>query len=150
VASIVNCKLGGVSVQGNILVPPIPLPPPFPHPCPVPPPLPSLPPPPFFFFLLFLLFFLSLFLLFFLFLLFLLLPSPLPPLSWFFKTGFLCVALSVLELTCRSGWSQTQRSACLCLPTAEIKTINTTTTAWLIFNFLKIVFMCMNVLSSCM
>jgi hypothetical protein len=33
----------------------------------------------------------------------------------FFETGFLCIALAVLEL-CR-----TQKSACLCLPSAEIK-----------------------------
>jgi hypothetical protein len=30
----------------------------------------------------------------------------------FFKTGFLCVALAVLEL-CRPGWPQTQRPTCL-------------------------------------
>ncbi|GAB1301418.1 Predicted gene 11032 [Apodemus speciosus] len=31
-------------------------------------------------------------------------------------TGFLCIALAVLEL-CRPGWPRTQKSACLCLPT---------------------------------
>jgi hypothetical protein len=39
---------------------------------------------------------------------------------WFFWTGFLCVALAVLEL-CRPGWSRTQKSACLRLPSAGIK-----------------------------
>jgi hypothetical protein len=36
------------------------------------------------------------------------------------KIGFLCVALAVLELY-RPGWPQTQKSACLCLPSAGIK-----------------------------
>ena len=40
---------------------------------------------------------------------------------YFFETGFLCVALAVLELTRRPGWPQTQKSACLCLPSAGIK-----------------------------
>jgi hypothetical protein len=34
----------------------------------------------------------------------------------FSKTGFLCVALAVL---CRPGWPRTQKSACLCLPSAR-------------------------------
>jgi len=38
-------------------------------------------------------------------------------LVWFFKTGFLCVALAVLG----PGWLQTQKWACLCLPSAGIK-----------------------------
>jgi hypothetical protein len=38
---------------------------------------------------------------------------------WFLETGFLCVALDVLEL-CRPGWSRTQKSTCLCLPSAGI------------------------------
>jgi hypothetical protein len=38
--------------------------------------------------------------------------------SLFFKTGFLCVALAVLELTL--SVDQAQRSACLCLPSAGI------------------------------
>jgi hypothetical protein len=37
-----------------------------------------------------------------------------------FETGFLCVALAVLEL-CRPGWPRTRKSACLCLPSAGIK-----------------------------
>jgi hypothetical protein len=37
-----------------------------------------------------------------------------------FETWFLCVALVVLELTCRPGWPRTQKSACLCLPSAGI------------------------------
>ena len=41
--------------------------------------------------------------------------------SWFFETGFLCVVLAVLELTCRPGWPQTQKFACFCLPSAGIK-----------------------------
>jgi hypothetical protein len=44
----------------------------------------------------------------------------LAPLILFFETGFLCVALAVLEL-CRAGWSWTQESACLCLPNTGIK-----------------------------
>jgi hypothetical protein len=40
-----------------------------------------------------------------------------------FLTGFLCIALAVLELTlyCRPGWPRTQKSACLCLPSAGLK-----------------------------
>ncbi|GAB1300996.1 H-2 class I histocompatibility antigen, D-K alpha chain [Apodemus speciosus] len=34
--------------------------------------------------------------------------------------GFLCVALAVLEPLCRPGWPRTQKSACLCLPSAGI------------------------------
>jgi hypothetical protein len=41
-------------------------------------------------------------------------------LIFFFETGFLCIALAVLEL-CRPGWPRTQKSACLCLPSAGIK-----------------------------
>jgi hypothetical protein len=41
-------------------------------------------------------------------------------LIWFYKTGFRCVALAVLEL-CRPGWPQTQKSTYLCLPSAGIK-----------------------------
>jgi hypothetical protein len=40
---------------------------------------------------------------------------------WFFKTGFLYVALAVLELTLLSGWPRTQKSACPCLPSAGVK-----------------------------
>jgi hypothetical protein len=36
---------------------------------------------------------------------------------FFFETGFLCIALAVLE----PGWPRTQKSACLCLPSAGIK-----------------------------
>jgi hypothetical protein len=43
-----------------------------------------------------------------------------PPPPWFFETGFLCVALAVLELICRPGWPGTQKSTCLCLPSAGI------------------------------
>jgi hypothetical protein len=39
---------------------------------------------------------------------------------WFFETGFLCVALAVLELT-QTGWPRTQKYACLSLPSAGIK-----------------------------
>ena len=43
----------------------------------------------------------------------------------FFETGFLCVALAVLKLTlCRPGWPLTQKSACLCLPSAGIKGVH--------------------------
>ena len=39
-----------------------------------------------------------------------------------FERGFLCIVLAVLELNlCRPGWPRTQKSACLCLPSAEIK-----------------------------
>ena len=37
-----------------------------------------------------------------------------------FLTGFLCIALAVLELF-GPGWSQTQKSSCFCLPSAGIK-----------------------------
>ena len=40
---------------------------------------------------------------------------------FFFKTGFLCVALAVLNSLCRPGWPQTQKSTCLCLPSAGVK-----------------------------
>jgi hypothetical protein len=40
-------------------------------------------------------------------------------LSLFFR-DFICVALAVLEL-CRPGWPRTQKSACLCLPSAGVK-----------------------------
>ena len=40
-------------------------------------------------------------------------------LVWFTKTGFLCIALAVLELS--TGWCRTQKSSCLCLPSAGIK-----------------------------
>jgi hypothetical protein len=51
---------------------------------------------------------------------------------WFFETGFLCIALAVLEL-CRPGWPRTQKTACLCLLSAclhfIIKVINFPTIA---------------------
>ena len=37
-----------------------------------------------------------------------------------FETGFLCVALAVLAL-CRPGWPRTQKSTCLCIPSAGIR-----------------------------
>jgi hypothetical protein len=37
----------------------------------------------------------------------------------FFNTGFLCVALAWNSL-CRPGWPWTQRSSCLCLPSAGL------------------------------
>jgi len=41
---------------------------------------------------------------------------------FFFETGFFCVALAVLgNSLCRPGWPQTQKFACLCLPSAGIK-----------------------------
>jgi hypothetical protein len=43
------------------------------------------------------------------------------PFFFFFKTGFLCVALAVLNSLCRPGWPRTQKSTCLCLPSAGIK-----------------------------
>jgi hypothetical protein len=41
----------------------------------------------------------------------------------FFETGFLCIALYRLSWNsfCRPGWPWTQKSACLCLPSAGIK-----------------------------
>jgi hypothetical protein len=41
----------------------------------------------------------------------------------FFEIGFLCIALAVLSWNslCRPGWPRTQKSACLCLPSAGIK-----------------------------
>jgi hypothetical protein len=44
----------------------------------------------------------------------------------FFETGFLCVALAVLELTLQTRLTPTQRSACLCLPSAGLKACTTT------------------------
>jgi hypothetical protein len=40
-------------------------------------------------------------------------PWTLPP--WFLETGFLCVALAVLDILCRPGWPRIQKSTCLCL-----------------------------------
>jgi hypothetical protein len=40
---------------------------------------------------------------------------------WFFETGFLCIALAVLDSLCRPGWPRTQKSTCLCLPSAGTK-----------------------------
>jgi hypothetical protein len=40
---------------------------------------------------------------------------------WVFETGFLCIALAVLTSLCRPCWPRTQKSACLCLPSAGIK-----------------------------
>jgi hypothetical protein len=51
----------------------------------------------------------------------------------FFETGFLCVALAVLNSLCRPGWPQTQKSACLCLPSAGIKGVHHH--AWLELSF---------------
>ena len=39
----------------------------------------------------------------------------------FFETGFLCVAWPSRNSLCRPGQPQTQKSACLCLPSARIK-----------------------------
>ena len=41
----------------------------------------------------------------------------------FVEKGFLCVVLTVLEL-CRPGWPGTQKSDCLCLPSAGIKGVH--------------------------
>ena len=40
---------------------------------------------------------------------------------WFFEAGFLCIALAVMNSLCRPGWPRTQKSTCLCLPSAGIK-----------------------------
>jgi hypothetical protein len=40
---------------------------------------------------------------------------------WFFETGLLCVALPILELNLYTRLAWTQKSTCLCLPTAGIK-----------------------------
>jgi hypothetical protein len=37
---------------------------------------------------------------------------------FFSKTGFLCVVLLSWNSLCRPGWPQTQKSTCLCLPSA--------------------------------
>jgi hypothetical protein len=42
----------------------------------------------------------------------------------FFKTGFLCIALPVWNSSCRPGWPRTQKSTCLCLPSAGIKGVH--------------------------
>ena len=39
----------------------------------------------------------------------------------FFETGFLCIALAVLELLCRPGWPLAQHSTWLCLLSTGIK-----------------------------
>jgi hypothetical protein len=47
---------------------------------------------------------------------------------WFFKTGFLCVALAVLELTLQTELiSNSQRSAYLCFRVLRLKAIITST-----------------------
>jgi hypothetical protein len=55
----------------------------------------------------------------------------------FFETGFLCVALAILDSLCRPGWPQTQKSACLCLPSQVLGLkAGATMPSWKIF-FLK-------------
>jgi hypothetical protein len=44
--------------------------------------------------------------------------------NFFFQDWFLCIALAVLELTCRPGWPRTQKSACFFLPSAGIKGVH--------------------------
>jgi hypothetical protein len=39
----------------------------------------------------------------------------------FFEAGFLCIVLVSWNSLCRLGWPRTQKSACLCLPSAGIK-----------------------------
>jgi hypothetical protein len=58
----------------------------------------------------------------------------------FFETGFLCVALAVLQLTLyRPGWLRTQKFTCLCLPSAGIKGVRRHTRR---FSFFKTEFLC--------
>jgi hypothetical protein len=40
---------------------------------------------------------------------------------WFFETGILCIAWLSWNSLCRPGWPQSQKSACVCLPSAGIK-----------------------------
>jgi hypothetical protein len=42
----------------------------------------------------------------------------------FFETGFLCVALAILNSLCRPGWPRTQKSSCLCIPSVGIKGVH--------------------------
>jgi hypothetical protein len=42
----------------------------------------------------------------------------------FFETGFLFVAWLSWNSLCRPGWPQTQKSTCLCLPSAGIKGVS--------------------------
>jgi hypothetical protein len=50
---------------------------------------------------------------------------PLPYISFLFLTGFLCVALAVLDLSLKTGLtSNSQRSACLCLLSTGVKSMH--------------------------
>jgi hypothetical protein len=44
--------------------------------------------------------------------------------TFFFEIGFLCIAVVSWYSLCRPGWPQTQKSACLCLPSAGIKGVH--------------------------
>jgi hypothetical protein len=50
-----------------------------------------------------------------------------------FETGFLCIALAALDSLCRPGWPRTQKSACLCLPSAGIKGVRHHARGWVGF-----------------
>lgn len=52
-------------------------------------------------------------------------------LFWFFKSGFLYVTLAILELTLYVRLaSNSQKSSCLCLPSAGIKVVQRHLLAW--------------------
>jgi hypothetical protein len=64
-------------------------------------------------------------------------PTPFPYLGCLrflsFETGFLCVALAVLDSLCRPGWPRTQRSTWLYLLSAGVKGVQCTTQLLLFF-----------------
>ena len=54
-----------------------------------------------------------------------------PPRPLLFETGFLCVALAILELTLQTRLaSNSERLTCLCLPSPEIKGVHHHHLAW--------------------
>jgi hypothetical protein len=44
--------------------------------------------------------------------------------NFFFETGFLCIPWLSWKSLCRPGWPRTQKSACLCPPSAGIKSVH--------------------------
>ena len=58
----------------------------------------------------------------------------------FFETGFLFVVLAVLDAHCGPGWPGTQRSTCLCLPSAGIKGVRHHPLRWMVWMFCLLVF----------
>jgi hypothetical protein len=66
----------------------------------------------------------------------------------FFETGFLCVAWLSWNSLCRPGWPRTQKSACLCLPSAGIKGVCHHAQLFFFLRFIYFMYMSTPLLSS--